>query len=99
MIGVLTKPDRIERGTETPWLSMIRGDLNPLHHGWFSVKQLSAQELQEGISWEAARALDRQFFEDTAPWSTVEMEHRRRLGCANLIAHLGETLGKVILTR
>lgn len=78
---------------------MIRGESNPLQHGWFSVKQLLAEQLKEGLSWEEARALDRQYFEDNAPWSTVEMEHRRRLGCANLIAHLGDTLGKVILTR
>ncbi|KAG9122986.1 hypothetical protein FRC07_000399, partial [Ceratobasidium sp. 392] len=63
------------------------------------VKQPSARQLDAGLSWEEARALDRQFFEDTSPWSTIDTEFRHRLGCANLIAHLGETLGKVILTR
>ncbi|KAG9102361.1 hypothetical protein FS749_004147 [Ceratobasidium sp. UAMH 11750] len=76
-IGVLTKPDRIEHGSELPWISMIRGESNALRHGWFSVKQPSARQLEAGLSWEEARAL----------------------GCTNLIAHLGETLGKVILTR
>ncbi|KAG8697349.1 hypothetical protein FRC09_007916 [Ceratobasidium sp. 395] len=97
--GVLTKPDRIESGSESPWISMIRGESNALRHGWFSVKQPSARQLDSGLSWEEARALDRQFFEDTSPWSTIDTEFRHRLGCANLIAHLGETLGKVILTR
>jgi hypothetical protein len=78
---------------------MIRGESNALRHGWFSVKQPSARQLEAGLSWEEARALDRQFFEDTPPWSTIDTEYRHRLGCANLIAHLGETLGKVILTR
>jgi hypothetical protein len=99
LLGVLTKPDRIERGSEIPWLQMVQGKSNPLRHGWFSVKQPSARQLEAGLSWEEARTLDRQFFDDTAPWSTVDTEHRCRLGCANLIAHLGETLGKVILTR
>ncbi|KAG8705909.1 hypothetical protein FRC09_002697 [Ceratobasidium sp. 395] len=98
-IGVLTKPDRIEPGSESPWISMIRGESNALRHGWFSVKQPSARQLDAGLSWEEARALDRQFFEDTSPWSTIDTAFRHRLGCANLIAHLGETLGKVILTR
>ncbi len=96
---MLTKPDRIEPGSELPWISMIRGESNALRHGWFSVKQPSARQLEAGLSWEEARALDRQFFEDTPPWSTIDTEYRHRLGCANLIAHLGETLGKVILTR
>ncbi|KAG8796640.1 hypothetical protein FRC12_013632 [Ceratobasidium sp. 428] len=98
-IGVLTKPDRIEPDSEAPWISMIRGESNALRHGWFSVKQPSARQIDAGLSWEEARALDRQFFEDTSPWSTIDTAFRHRLGCANLIAHLGETLGKVILTR
>ncbi|QRV92126.1 dynamin central region protein [Ceratobasidium sp. AG-Ba] len=98
-IGVLTKPDRIEPESEGPWISMIKGESNPLRHGWFSVKQPSARQLDAGLSWEGARLLDRKFFEDTPPWSTIDTQYRHRLGCANLIAHLGDTLGKLILTR
>ncbi|CAE6498607.1 unnamed protein product [Rhizoctonia solani] len=100
-IGVLTKPDRIERGSEGPWISMIKNETETLRlrHGWFSVKQPSARQLEAGMSWSEARGLDEKYFQDTAPWSTIEEEWRNRLGCSNLISHLGETLGKVILSR
>jgi hypothetical protein len=98
-LGVLTKPDRIERGEESSWISMINGQSNALCHGWFSVKQPTPRELEAGISWEDARAHDQDFFENTAPWSTIPATFRHRLGCSNLIQHLGETLGKVILSR
>ncbi|CAE6452917.1 unnamed protein product [Rhizoctonia solani] len=100
-IGVLTKPDRIERGSEQPWISMIKNETETLRlrHGWFSVKQPSARQLEGGMSWSEARELDEKYFQDTAPWSTIEEEWRKRLGCSNLISHLGETLGKVILSR
>ncbi|KAB5588706.1 Myxovirus resistance protein [Ceratobasidium theobromae] len=98
-IGVLTKPDRIEPGSERPWISMLKNEANALRHGWFSVKQPSARDLETGMSWSDARELDEKFFEETAPWSTIEDEWRKQLGCSNLISHLGETLGKVILTR
>ncbi|CAE6498332.1 unnamed protein product, partial [Rhizoctonia solani] len=47
-IGVLTKPDRIESGSEQPWISMIKNETESLRlrHGWFSVKQPSAQQLE-----------------------------------------------------
>ncbi|GAB1525582.1 hypothetical protein RhiTH_008745 [Rhizoctonia solani] len=100
-IGVLTKPDRIERGSERPWISMIKNETQSLRlrHGWFSVKQPSARQLEVGMSWSEARELDEKYFQDTAPWSTIEDEWRKQLGCSNLINHLGETLGKVILSR
>ncbi|CAE6500374.1 unnamed protein product [Rhizoctonia solani] len=100
-IGVLTKPDRIERGSERPWISMVKNEseLLRLRHGWFSVKQPSARQLEAGMSWSEARELDEKYFQDTAPWSTIEEEWRKRLGCSHLISHLGETLGKVILSR
>ncbi|KAF8701083.1 hypothetical protein RHS03_06571, partial [Rhizoctonia solani] len=100
-IGVLTKPDRIERGSERPWISMIKNETQSLRlrHGWFSVKQPSARQLEAGMSWSEARELDEKYFQDTAPWSTIEDEWRKQLGCSNLINHLGETLGKVILSR
>jgi hypothetical protein len=78
---------------------MIKNESNALRHGWFSVKQPSARQLDGGMSWSEARELDEKFFQDTAPWSMIEEEWRKRLGCSNLIDHLGETLGKVILTR
>jgi hypothetical protein len=70
-----------------------------LRHGWFSVKQPSARQLEDGMSWSEARELDEKYFQDTAPWSTIEDDWRKQLGCSNLINHLGETLGKVILSR
>ncbi|KAI9465217.1 P-loop containing nucleoside triphosphate hydrolase protein [Lactarius psammicola] len=42
-IGVLTKPDRSPEAEHEKWVRYIRGETEPLHHGWFCVKQPDTQ--------------------------------------------------------
>ncbi|KAG8913176.1 hypothetical protein FRC00_002893 [Tulasnella sp. 408] len=98
-VGVLTKPDRIEPGNEQRWLKILRNESNTLENGWFAVKQPDFQQLERGISWEAARIGERDFFSTTQPWSRLEDKHRNRIGTTALADHLGQMLSDLASTK
>jgi len=67
-IGVITKTDRIEEGNRNTWLGYMR-DESSKHHlqrGYFMVFNPTPEQLQEGISFEAARKNEEEFFEEAA---------------------------------
>ncbi|KZS95232.1 hypothetical protein SISNIDRAFT_484101 [Sistotremastrum niveocremeum HHB9708] len=90
-IGVLTKPDRIETGTAGKWISLFRKEHRRSHHGWFCVKLSNPQELRDPISWEEARAREKNFFLSTAPWNCTPYVWDR-LGSKSLTNYLSITL-------
>jgi hypothetical protein len=94
--GVLTKVDRIEPGGASKWLQIFHNSENSLPWGWFCVKQPDLLQLQSGISREDAKASEKQFFENTAPWSRLEHSHRFRLGSEGLADHLGTKLAELV---
>ncbi|KIO22298.1 hypothetical protein M407DRAFT_28173 [Tulasnella calospora MUT 4182] len=98
-VGVLTKPDRIEPGNEQRWLRILRNESNTLENGGFAVKQPDFQQLERGISWEAARIGERDFFSTTQPWSSLEDKHRNRIGSTALAEHLGQMLSDLASTK
>ncbi|KAG8931129.1 hypothetical protein FRC01_001830 [Tulasnella sp. 417] len=98
-VGVLTKPDRIEPGNEQRWLKILRNESNTLENGWFAVKQPDFQQLERGISWEAARIGERDYFSSTQPWSSLEDKHRNRIGSIALADHLGQMLSDLASTK
>ena len=99
LIGVLTKPDRIPPGEEERWLNIIRNDEKPLENGWFCVKQPDSRALAEGITWEEARAKERDYFAFTAPWSSLDYSQQQQLGTANLTERLSSLLSGLITRR
>ncbi|GJE98371.1 P-loop containing nucleoside triphosphate hydrolase protein [Phanerochaete sordida] len=94
-IGVLTKPDTIQRGEEDAWLRILEGASHPLKHGYFVTKQPSPMELEEKVSFSEARRREKVFFEETAPWC-----HKSglsdRMGTPHLTKALSKLLGGVI---
>lgn len=94
-LGVLTKPDRIEPGNEGRWLEILRNQSNTLENGWFAVKQPDFQQVKSGISWEAARLGERDYFSTTQPWSSLDEKHRKRIGTTALADHLGQVLAEL----
>ncbi|CAE6461254.1 unnamed protein product [Rhizoctonia solani] len=98
-IGVLTKPDRIETDQEGQWVPLITGERSPLVNGWFCVKQLSPRDREAGLTWDEARAQEREFFATATGWSTVPPQHKGRLGSKNLATKLGDILSKEIQKR
>ncbi|KAG9043510.1 hypothetical protein FS837_009470 [Tulasnella sp. UAMH 9824] len=95
-IGVLTKVDRIEFGGASKWLRMLRGEDQPLFHGWYCVKQRDLVQLQEGVTWEEARSFETEFFQTTAPWADVGPSQRARLGSQKLADRLGSILSDLV---
>ncbi|KAG9043508.1 hypothetical protein FS837_009468 [Tulasnella sp. UAMH 9824] len=95
-IGVLTKVDRIEFGGASKWLRMLRGEDQPLMHGWYCVKQRDMAQLQEGISWEEARSYETEFFQTMAPWADLNRVERQRLGSQKLADRLGTILSNLV---
>ena len=77
----------------------MRNQKEKFKHGWYCVKQPGPSELRAGITWEQARQNEREFFQRTPPWSTVEFDLKERLGTEKLSAALGQKLFDLILKR
>ena len=90
---MLTKVDRIERGNENKWLSILNGREERLVHGWFAVKQPGPDELHI-ITREEARAAEQNWFKQPI-WSRV----RTRLGTPKLTENLSQKLSELIKDR
>lgn len=78
---------------------MMRNQKEYFKHGWYCVKQPGTAELRERITWDQARENERNFFQRTAPWSTVEFDLKERLGTEKLSAALGQKLFALIVKR
>ena len=61
-VGVLTKADRIEDGTEKQWKSVLNGDRFRLQHGYFAVRNPPQTELDKHIGRDMARKEEHAFF-------------------------------------
>jgi interferon-induced GTP-binding protein Mx1 len=53
-LGVLTKPDKIDPGTEADIMAMLRGDLYSLRWGYYIVRTPRQAELDEIENEESA---------------------------------------------
>ncbi|KAF8323493.1 P-loop containing nucleoside triphosphate hydrolase protein [Cantharellus anzutake] len=93
-IGVLTKPDRIEKGNQAKWLDLLKNQKELLQEGWFCVKLPGPEDLQRRIGRSEARQLERDFFQ-REPWASLQ-DMRLRLSVESLIERLSEILSDVI---
>jgi len=88
-IGVLTKPDLVDRGAEQQVLKVLANITKPLKHGYYMLKNRSQQELngQVSLSREEARTREREYFKTSA-----YSNESSRLGVDALTAALTELL-------
>lgn len=86
-IGVLTKPDLVDKGGEGEVLEVLRNVRLPLQNGYFMLKNRSQEELNGKISLEKAREIEKAFFSNS-PYS----EQRSKLGIEALQSALTELL-------
>ncbi|KAG8946753.1 hypothetical protein FRC04_011409 [Tulasnella sp. 424] len=93
-IGVLTKPDTLQPGEEQMWLNVLEGRRHPLFHGYYMTKQPGTKELSEKLSWEEARAREKEYFETTTTWANSSATNR--LGTPNLTKNLSRLLSGLI---
>ena len=70
-----------------------------LANGWFSVKQPDSVQLAEGVTRAQARADERRFFAETAPWLALPHRFQRHLGTINLAERCGDVLARLIAKR
>ena len=90
-LGVLTKPDLVDKGAEQTVVDIVDGKSHPLNLGWCIVRNPGQQALADG-------SVDRYmtetvFFKTESPWNKVA---RDRLGIGALKTRLVEILAEMI---
>lgn len=86
-MGVLTKPDLVDAGGEAEVLGVLSNITKPLKHGYFMVKNRSQKESDDGVSLDAARAKEMEWFEET-----LYVKRRNVLGVKALTSALSSLL-------
>ncbi|XP_009471807.1 PREDICTED: interferon-induced GTP-binding protein Mx-like [Nipponia nippon] len=85
-LGILTKPDLVDRGTEESIINIIRNLVVPLKKGYMIVKCRGQQDIHNKLSLATAIQQERKFFE-THKYFSILMEEGRAT-----IPHLAEKL-------
>ncbi|KAG2501873.1 hypothetical protein HYH03_000371 [Edaphochlamys debaryana] len=92
-LRVLTKPDNIPAGTHDKWLSLVAGERPGSGLGVYAVKNPGQNRLNEGISFDQARAEEASFFSTDPNWSR-RGDLAPRLGTTNRRAALARLLAR-----
>jgi len=87
-MGVLTKPDLVDKGSEHEVIEVLSNHTKPLNHGYVMVKNRSQTELDAAASIEQARKSELEYFKNS-PYSK-HPDHR--LGVDALTTALTELL-------
>ncbi len=85
-LGVLTKPDLVDKGAEENVMSLVEGKRNPLRLGYCIVRNRGQSEL--GLDSAERCKKERNFF-STEPWAKLD---RDRVGTAALQSRLQDLL-------
>ncbi|CAE7212875.1 hypothetical protein CFE70_009609 [Pyrenophora teres f. teres 0-1] len=96
-IGVLTKPDRLPSGSRNDKLKAIFDQKRfALGHGYFVVKNLGQDQIDQGLTHQQARHEEQQFFGQEEPWATAFKKYEHRFGTLNLQRFLSGKLAEQI---
>ena len=87
-LGVLTKPDLVDRGAEAPIIDLVDGRRYKLKLGWCIVRNSGQQDLKD--SKYDRNGTEKMFFNSKAPWNSLDKE---RVGIEALKNRLQEILG------
>lgn len=85
-LGVLTKPDLVDRGAEKKIMDMVEGKELRMNLGWSIVRNLGQKELSDGVNRDLA---EDHFFRQTAPWNSLDKD---KVGVEALKVRLREVL-------
>lgn len=85
-LGVLTKPDLVDKGAEQAVVDLINGMKQGYTVQWSVVRNPGQKDLQ---SQSTDRQLEDNFFRDTTPWNTIEKD---RVGIEGLRTRLQEVI-------
>jgi len=93
-LGVLTKPDLVDRGAESKVVDLIEGRTRRTKLGWHVVRNPGQQQLTETSgSFFDRGALELEFFSSVAPWKTIDAEKK---GIESLRDRLKEVLSSLV---
>jgi len=103
-IGVLTKPDKIERGTEGDIISILKGDIYSLKEGFYAVRspnkeeldQISSTDKRPQGSFQEGRDIEANFFISNDMGSLLHAAAPERCGSRNLLRQLSHMLKTLI---
>lgn len=90
-LGVLTKPDLVDKGAEQNVVKIIKGKSHSLNLGWCILRNPGQQELNKS-SADKLKA-EKNFFKTQEPWNKLAND---RVGTESLCARLVEILGEMI---
>ena len=86
-LGVLTKPDLVDKGAEVSVLELIQGKKHKLNLGWCLVRNPGQQQLLDKDM--NRNEIEKAFFNKVVPWSSLDKE---RVGISALRMRLQEIL-------
>lgn len=90
-LGVLTKPDLVDKGAEKGVIDIVDGKSHPLNLGWCIVRNPGQQALADSSN--DRHAAEKIFFKTESLWNTITQE---RLGVEALRLRLVEILAEMI---
>ncbi|KAM6161429.1 interferon-induced GTP-binding protein Mx2-like isoform 2-T2 [Erethizon dorsatum] len=97
-IGILTKPDLVDRGTEDKVVDVVRNLVFHLKKGYMVVKCRGQQDIQERLSLAEALQRERAFFEDHPHFRVLLEDGKATVPCLaerlseELMAHISKSL-------
>lgn len=90
-LGVLTKPDLVDRGAESIVVDLVEGRARPMKLGWHIIRNPGQKELQD-MSMDRGD-LEAAFFRSSAPWSSIE---KGKVGIDSLRLRIKEVLSSLV---
>ena len=90
-LGVLTKPDLVDRGAEQNVVDLLEGKSHRLNLGWNIVRNLGQQQLVD-LSTDR-HSNERNFFNTESPWSSLSKD---KVGIQALHLRLRDVLTEIV---
>ncbi|EME80001.1 uncharacterized protein MYCFIDRAFT_141872 [Pseudocercospora fijiensis CIRAD86] len=90
-LGVLTKPDLVDKGAEPRVIDLVDGRARPMKLGWHIIRNPGQMEMADtGLD---RGALEANFFRSQAPWNTIEKD---KVGIDALRVRLKDVLSSLV---
>jgi hypothetical protein len=90
-LGVLTKPDLVDRGAESGVVDLVEGRARPMKLGWHIIRDPGQKELQD-MSIDRGD-LEAEFFRFTTPWNGINKE---KVGIDSLRLRIKQVLSSLV---
>jgi hypothetical protein len=90
-LGVLTKPDLVDRGAESGVVDLVEGRARPMKLGWHIIRNPGQKDLQN-MSMDRSD-LEAAFFRSSTPWSNIE---KGKVGIDSLRLRIKEILSSLV---